>query len=229
MKQINLFTPFWKEALKYLGWILLFAVLWFRGCAGNEESSTTAKVIVPEVKGKFEPKKPVHELFEMAKESPEKAIKNISNEPSSIDFARIEMAKENEKLKADFAKETDSLKKAIAYNKAIQLNKFSSKFEDENLTINIDGIVQGEVKEITPNYTIKKKIISVPVKQKETVLRVLVGGGFGLNKELNQTVYKVDLNFQNRKGDIISGELLRVGDQSFAMVGYKKWVINIKR
>jgi hypothetical protein len=226
---INLYHPLWKEILKYLGWILLFVFLWFRGCSGTTPATQTAKVIVSEVKGKFQAKKPVHEVFEMAKESPEKALKNNINKPSTTDFDHIEMAKENEKLKTDFAKETDSLKKVIAYNKAIQLNKFSSNFEDENIIINIEGIVQGEVKEITPSYIRKKIEMEVFVKQKETVLRVLVGGGFGLNKELNQAAYKLDLNFQNRKGDIISGEFLQVGTQSFGMVGFKKSIINIKR
>ena len=226
---INLYHPLWKEFLKYLGWILLFVFLWFRGCSGTTPTTQTAKVIVPEVHAKFEAKKPVHEALEMAKESPEKAIKNNSNEPSSIDFAHIEMAKENEKLKTDFAKETDSLKKVIAYNKAIQLNKFPTKFEDENVVLNINGVVQGEVKEITPNYTIKERKMEVPVKVKESVFRVLAGGAIGLNKEMNQAAYRLDLNFQNRKGNIISMEYLKIGTQEFGMMGYKQSIINIKR
>lgn len=227
--QINLQNPLLKEFFKYLGWILLFVFLWFRGCSGSTPKPQIAKVIVQEVKAKFEAKKPFHEAIEMDKESPEKALKNNLNKPSGFDFAYIEMTKENEKLKTAFAKETDSLKKVIAYNKAIQLNKFSTKFEDENIIINIDGIVQGEVKEITPSYIRKKIETEVPVKVKETVLRVLVGGGFGLNQELNQAAYQLDLNFQNRKGNVISAEYLKIGGQEFGMVGYKHSIINIKR
>ena len=224
MTQINLFTPLWKEAIKYLGWVLLFAVLWFRGCSGNEKSSTTTKVELPEVKGKFEPKKPVHEVVGSKTEHTATG-KEILQVQNPIDEKLIA---ENEKLKADFAAGNDSFKN-LQFSKAIQLNEFSTNFEDENLILNIEGIVQGEVKEITPGYTIKKKTLEVPVKQKETVFRVLVGGSVGVNKELNQAAYQLDLNFQNRKGDIISAEYLNVGGQQFGMVGYRHSIINIKR
>ena len=65
---INLYHPLWKEFLKYLGWILLFVFLWFRGCSGTTPATQTAKVIVPEVKAKFEAKKPVHEAISSIKE-----------------------------------------------------------------------------------------------------------------------------------------------------------------
>jgi hypothetical protein len=57
----------------------------------------------------------------------------------------------------------------------------------------------------------------------------LAGGAIGLNKELNQAVYQLDLNFQNRKGNIISAEYLKIGGQEFGMIGYKHSIINIKR
>lgn len=224
MTQINLFTPFWKEAIKYLGWVLLFAVLWLRGCNRSEIPNNSVKVEVPEVKGNFEPKKPVHEV--VVKPSSwrrEKGVTEYVENP--IDEKLIA---ENEKLKADFSAANDSIKK-LHFSKAVQLNKFSTNFEDENLILNIDGIVQGEVKEITPGYTIKKKKIEVPVKQKETVFRVLAGGSIGVNKELNQAAYQLDLNFQNRKGDILSAEYLNVGGQQFGMVGFKKSIFNIKK
>ena len=218
------FNPLWKEAFKYLGWLLLFVLLWFRGCSSNTPSPQIVKVTVPEIKGKYEAKKPAHEAFssKMERTATGKEILQVEN---PIDQKLIS---ENEKLKADYALASDSVKQ-LKFDNAIQLNKFTTNFEDENLIINIDGIVQGEVKEITPNYIIKEKKVEIQVKQKQTVLRVLVGGGFGLNKELNQAAYKLDLNFQNRKGDIISGEYLNIGGQSFGMVGFKKSLINIKR
>jgi hypothetical protein len=224
MTQINLHSPFWKEAIKYLGWVLLFAVLWFRGCNRSGIPNSSVKLEVPEVKGKFVPKKPAHESAssKMERTATGKEILQVEN---PIDEKLIA---ENEKLKTDFAKANDSIKK-LQFNKAIQLNKFSTNFEDENVILNIEGIVQGEVKEVTPGYTIKKKTIEVPIKQKETLLRVLAGGAVGVNKELNQVVYQLDLNFQNRKGDIISAEYLNVGGQQFGMVGFKKSILNIKR
>ena len=219
---INLNNPWWKEFLKYLT-VFIIGVLvasWFRGCSGSTPTPQIAKVIVPEVKAKFEAKKPVHVVIQKS------VVKEYLTTENPINKKLIA---ENEKLKTAFAKENDSLKKVIAYNKAIQLNKFSTKFEDENLVLNIDGVVQGEVKEIAPNYTIKKKEVEVPVKVKETVFRVLAGGAIGLNKEMNQAAYQLDLNFQNRKGNIISAEYLKIGNQEFGVVGYKYSIINIKR
>jgi hypothetical protein len=226
---INLHSPYVKEFFKYLAVFILgcFFALWFKGCSGSTPKPQIAKVIIPEVKGVFESKQPAHEPIVINannKANVQKGKTVFVENP--IDEKLIA---ENEKLKTAFAKETDSLKKVIAYNKAIQLNEFSTKFEDENVVLNINGVVQGEVKEITPNYTIKKKEVEVPVKVKETVLRVLAGGAIGLNKELNQAAYQLDLNFQNRKGNIISAEYLKIGGQEFGMVGYKHSIINIKR
>ena len=199
MPQINLQSPYIKEFMKYLGWILLFIVLWFKGFSGATPTPQIAKVIIPEVKGNFQAKKPVHEAISSRKErtATGKEILQVENPINK------KLIAENEKLKKDFAKANDSIKK-LSFNKAIQLNKFSTKFEDENIVLNVNGVVRGEVKEVTPDYTIKKKEIEVPVKVKETVFRVLAGGAIGLNKKMNQATYKLDLNFQNRKGNIIS-------------------------
>ena len=235
MTQINLQSPYIKELMKYLGWVLLFIVLWFKGCSGATPTPQIAKVIIPEVKGIFESKKPVH--VPIVNQSNSTLLKNSVVKDyltTGKENLQVEnpidknLIAENEKLKNDFAKANDSIKK-LSFNKAIQLNKFSTNFEDENIIINVNGVVQGEVKEITPNYTIKKKEVEVPVKVKETVFRVLAGGAIGLNKEMNQAAYKLDLNFQNRKGNIISAEYLNIGGQEFGMVGYKHSIINIKR
>ena len=104
------------ENLKYLGWILLFVVLWIRGCSDDEKSTVTAKVLVPEVKGKFEPKKPVNTAIGQ-KVSKGKTV-YIDNPIDPLLLA------ENENLKQDFAKASDSIKK-LQFAKAIQLNRFS--------------------------------------------------------------------------------------------------------
>lgn len=99
---------------------------------------------------------------------------------------------ENEKLKLQFAK-------------AVQQNEFSTDFEDENIVLNINGIVQSTVKEITPNYKIKERKVDVPVKPKKTVFRLLVGGEIGNNTKLDGFAAKGNLMPQNKKGNIISG------------------------
>lgn len=133
----SLFFDYWKNIVII---VLLFFV--FRSCQGGDETIVTAKVIVPEAKGTFDSKKPAHEAVSSKKErtATSKEILQVEN---PIDKKLIA---ENEKLKKDFAKANDSIKQ-LSFNKAIQFNKFSTKFEDDNLVLNIDGIVQGEVKE----------------------------------------------------------------------------------
>lgn len=219
MKQINLSII--KEAFKYLGWVLLFAAFWFRGCSNSVPGPQIAKVNVPVQKGIFEAKKPVHEIVSSKKEhtATSKEILHVEN---PIDEKLIA---ENEKLKTDFAKANDSIKK-LQFNKAVQLNEFSTKFEDENLVLNVNGVVQGEVKEITPNYIIKEKKIDVPVNQKETVLRLL--GGLELGNSITLDAFKVRANLmlQNRKGNIISASF---DTQQTIWIGYNASIFDIKR
>ena len=219
---INSYSPLWKEFLKYLGWILLFVFLWFRGCSGSAPSTQIAKVIIPEVKGTFDSKKPVHEPVLIPSNSRELKKGKITFIENPIDKKLIA---ENEKLKSVFAKANDSIKQ-LSFNKSIQLNKFSTKFEDENLLLNINGVVQGEVKEITPNYTIKEKKIEVPVKVKETVFRILGGLEVGNTAQLDAFKLKANLMFQNRKGNIISGSFDT--DQTI-WVGYNVSIFDVKR
>lgn len=216
---INLYHPLWKEFLKYLGWILLFVFLWFRGCSATTPATQTAKVIVPEVKAKFEAKKPVHEPVVIKANSPQL---KISTEPNPL---VQKLVKENERLVQDFAKANDSIKQ-LSFNKAIQLNKFSTKFEDENVVLNINGVVQGEVKEITPNYTIKERKMEVPVKSKETVFRLLGGLELGNNIQLDAFKVKANLMFQNRKGNIITGSF---DTNQTVWVGYNISIFDIKK
>lgn len=225
MKQINLFTPFWAVFLKYLAFFAVgfFVAIWFRGCSGTTPTPQIVKVTVPEVKGTFEAKKPVHEpiVINANKTANVQKGKTIYKK-NPIDKKLIA---ENEKLKSDFAKANDSIKQ-LSFNKAIQLSKFSTKFEDEDIVLNINGIVQGEVKEITPNYIIKEKKIEVPVKQKETVFRLLGGLELGNNTQLDDFKVKANLMFQNRKGNIISGSF---DTNQTVWVGYNISIFDIKK
>jgi len=214
----SLFFDYWKNIV-----IIVLLIFLFRSCQGNEESTVTAKVVVPEVKGKFEAKKPVHIPITNS------VVKEYltTEKPSFSRSQEVDkkLLAENEKLKKDFAKANDSIKQ-LSFNKAIQLNKFSTKFEDENLVLNIDGIVQGEVKEITPNYKIKEKKIEVPVKVKETVFRLLAGVEVGNTTQLDAFKLRANIMFQNRKGNIISGSF---DTNQTVWVGYNVSIFNIKR
>lgn len=222
--QIDLYKLPVKELLKWLGWVLFFSSIWFRGCSAAKESDKTTKVKIQAESGTFEPKKPQSKPIEVKG--------NLKNEIKTNGTAYVVnpldkvLLAENERLKSDYSKMSDSLK-SKAYDKAIELNTFSSKYEDKFMVLDINGIVRGEVQEMTPSYTLKEREADAVVKQ--TYLRVLGGGSIGFNRDFNQFIYKLDIDFQNRKGDMISGEYLRVNNQDYGMIGFKKSLLNFKR
>lgn len=196
--QINLLDSRIKTFIKsYLGWILFFLMVWLNAGAGKEIK--TVKVIVPTVTGKLESKKPELKPLEIKQEPIVKKDGLVYKENPF----NIILAEENTKLKADYSKMSDSLK-SKAYDKAIELNTFSYKSEDKYLKLTIDGIVRGEVSEITPSYTIKEQESEVFVKEKLPGLKVLGGVEVGNTKTLDDLSFKGSVLFQNRKGNIIS-------------------------
>ena len=196
--QIHLSDSRIKTFIKsYLGWILFFLMVWLNAGAGKEIK--TVKVIVPTVTGKLESKKPELKPIEIKQEPIGKKDRLIYKENPF----NIILAEENTKLKADYSRMSDSLK-SKAYDKAIELNTFSYKSEDKYLKLTIDGIVRGEVGEITPSYTIKEQESEVFVKEKLPGLKVLGGVEVGNTKTLDNLSFKGSVLFQNRKGNIIS-------------------------
>jgi hypothetical protein len=199
---------------------IVFAFLWLKGCTSSnpEPQIAKVKVTVPEVKGNFESKKPVHLKVNLPKNDKSKIVK-VENPINQ------QLVAENEALKLAFAKETDSLKKQLAYEKAIALNNFSTKFEDENLELNIEGVVQGEVKEISPSYKMKERNIEKTVKEKQVAFRMLGGVEVGNTLVLDNFAVKANLMFQNKKGNIFSASM----DTNKAIwVGYSASIFNWK-
>jgi hypothetical protein len=210
---------------------LLFIFSFVKACSPPEPK--LVKVMVPEVRGTFAPQKPVnHPMAIYPILTNNVKPKKVDTSSNLVDTSNKDNLKklvaENEALKLAFAKETDSLKKLLAYEKAVQLNNFSTKFEDENMELNIDGVVQGEVKEITPSYKLKERKLDVPVKLKETVLRVYVGGEVGVQTslEMNKLPLKANLMIQNRKGNIWTGSY---DNNGIAWIGFNKSIFKIER
>lgn len=221
MKNINII-----DIGKALVIVLAIAILclWFKGCSGNEPA--VAKTIkIKEVKGKFEAVKPIQKPV----------VQNPSTEPkyrtsNNDEFLQSQINQliaENKALQDFYNEASDSLQKAL-YEKAIEVKSFSQTFEDDKLKITSSGLVRGEIQSLKSDYTIKPQTIELP-KQKETFLRVLVGGGFGINKELNQTTWKANLGLQNKKGNIIRASVQRIGAQQYYVAEYDISILNWKR
>lgn len=203
----------------YLFLAIVFAVLWLRGC-GAPQATRLVKVDVPEVKGTFKPQKPINTPVVKTSYLP-KNDKSYFNKSKKAIVQNEPVVKNDTKITID----TSSIVKEPCEQ---QLNNFSTKFENDDIELNIEGVAEGTVKEITPSYKIKKKTIEVPVKVKETVLRVLVGAEVGVQTslEMNKLPLKANLMFQNRKGNIWSAS---IDNNQTAWIGFNVTIFNWKK
>lgn len=218
-------SDLFKGILKYIGWIFFFVSLWFKGCSEpDNESVQRQEVIVPKKEAAFTSKKPNHELL-LPKKNSEKSRNSIVDKKLILTKELIELNKKNKESIEFFEKANDSLKKEI-YKNSIVFNNFSTTFEDDNITLNINGIVKGEVQEITPSYVIKEKKISVEVNPKKTVFRLLAGIEVGNSINVDNFSAKANLIFQNRNGNIISAS---IDTNNTIWVGYNISIFNVKR
>jgi hypothetical protein len=224
--QINLDNSKFKKAFLYLGWILLFLLLFFRGCSNGQEKTKTT-ITIPEIYKQLPTSTVVkHEKINGQKKTnknEEKYLKDLTEAEQRI----IAYQEEIDNMQSEF-QWGDSIKQAEMYRLATELKKFESNFEDEHLKLTINGIIAGnQVKEITPTYTIKAK--KIDVVQKQVKFRMLVGGGLGINKDLNQSTYKFNAGFQNQKGNIIRGSFQRIGNQDYYLAEYDFSLFKISR
>jgi hypothetical protein len=188
-----------KNKILYLGWILLFLLLFFKGC-----NSTTPQIVkVPEITNVFKTDTIVkHEVVEV-----QKIIKDRTNENKlSKDIVEMHERLANYQEEIDYLhdayKYADSTQKDSLYKLATKLKAFESNYEDEVLTLKINGIIaNNEVKEITPSYTIKEREISV--KNKEVYFRLLAGGGLKSSINFDKPIFYANFGFQNSKGNIL--------------------------
>jgi hypothetical protein len=207
-----------------IGLLIAILFLWLKGCSANQPSA--AKTIqTKELKGKFEAVKPIQKP--VVQNSSTEPKYRSSNNDEFLQSQINQLIAENKALQEFYNQASDSLQEAL-YNKSIEVKLFSQIFEDDKLKITSSGLVRGEIQSLKADYTIKPQTIELP-KQKETFLRVLVGGGVGLNRDLNQFVYKANLGLQNKKGNIIRASVQRIDKQQYYLAEYDISILNWKR
>lgn len=204
--QVNLFGTQAKKAYKYLfsfgGWILLFLVLWFKGCGGPSTPSVTT-ITIPAITKTLPADTIVkHETIKVAKWYKDRANEKKLSKDIAEMYDRIKGYQEEiDNMQSEFMW-SDSIKQAEMFRLATELKNFESNFEDENLKLTINGIIGGnKVKEITPTYTIKSKKVDVP--QKQVKFRMLVGGGLGNSLTFDKPLFNGNVGFQNAKGNVL--------------------------
>jgi CRISPR/Cas system CSM-associated protein Csm4 (group 5 of RAMP superfamily) len=152
----------------------------------------------------------------------QKAENKLKADIKEIYSRLLNYQEETEWMQEEFAHK-DSLQKAEAYMRSIAVKSFESNFEDEYLKLKINGILAGgEVKEITPTYTLKERKANVP----QTRFRLLAGVGIANTPKFDKPLFNANLGFQNAKGNI-----LRLGYDSEQRItfGYDFSIFSIKK
>ena len=213
-----------KKSFPYLIIAALIVFIFFKDC--SNAPPTIIKVKTPEIKGTFEAKKPIQVPITQKPLRQKKPVLSVV-EVSKNDKSKKPVPSyviENDSLLKSYERENDSLKRVLMFEKAIQLNTFSTKFEDDHLTLNINGVVQGEVHEITPSYVIKSK--EIEVKQKEVKFRMLAGLEVGNTLLFDNPLFKANVGFQNAKGNMITASY---DSEERIFIGYNFTVFKIRR
>jgi len=116
--------------------------------------------------------------------------------------------------------ETERLKEFI---KSIELRKYQIPFENDTIKIVGDIEVQGELKSLKYNWTIKQRSYDIPVEIKKPIMNLLLGGSVSNTIDLNKFNINANVGIQRKNGDLILGSY-GVFDKTI-QVGY---LVNLK-
>lgn len=182
------------DYLAYLGWVLLFAVLFFRGCNPETQTAEKIKVVTKEIKGSIVTKEKVINV---------PIIRTVKDTAGTGFYVNQidKLFEENNKMQLEFLK-MDSLQQIQAYNKAIQINAFKQTFDDKYIKAQVTGEVAGEVKQMRLDYTIKPQELKVdaPKPKNNLYLGVNVANTFQFNKPL----FSAGIGIRNKRGNILN-------------------------
>lgn len=188
-KKINLLDVF-----VWLGWVLLFGMLFFRGCNPEPQIAEKIKVVTKEVKGSIVTNEKVINV---------PIIKTIKDTVGTGYYVNQidKLFDENNKMQLEFLK-MDSLQQIEAYNKAIQINTFKQTFDDNYINAQVTGEVAGEVKQMRLDYTIKPQELKVdaPKPKNNLYLGINVANSLQLNKPL----FYAGISIKNKRGNMLN-------------------------
>lgn len=203
--------------------ILLF-VIWSNSC--NSETKKEIKyVTVKSTSGKATFEKPNQKVV---KDQNKKEVVNLKDK-SENEFLQNEIDRileENKKLLDELALKNESEVKE-AYSDAIAINYFERKIDNDTVKIDVYGLTRGTIETMQIDWETKER--KQEVEQKELFFRLLLGGEIGINKELNQGTYKINLGFQNKKNDILRFSYQRIGANEFGLIGFDKSIFSINK
>lgn len=188
-KKINLLDVF-----VWLGWVLLFGVLFFKGCNPELQTAEKIKVVTKEIKGSIVTKEKVINIPIV------RTIKDTAGTGYYVNQID-KLFEENNKMQLEFLK-MDSLQQIEAYNKAIEINTFKQTFDDNYINAQVSGEVMGNVKQMRLDYTIKPQELKVdaPKPKNNLYLGVNVANSLQLNKPL----FSAGIGIKNKRGNMLN-------------------------
>lgn len=185
-----------------------------RSCDEPSNKDTYQKYKTKEIKGKFKPiiKPKVLPSNKKYKFKLEKGSEIVTD--YQVDSTLVKK----------YEKAPDSTKTKMFVDQA-QIRPYKNDFEDKYIKISMFSKVRGELLEIAPEYTIKPQTDSIKIKQ--TVFALYTGGGIYSSPDVTKTGYKINLRFQNKKGDLFSASYDPLNKIIYAE--YDVRFINIKK
>jgi hypothetical protein len=180
--------------LTWLGWILFFIVLFFRGCNPDPQIAEKIKIKTKEVKGKTIIKTNIVHV------PITKTVKDTSG--TGFYVAQIDkLFEENNQMQLEFIK-MDSLQQIQAYNKAIEINAFKQQFSDNYIDAYVSGNVAGNIKQMRFDYVIKPQTISVDAPKQKNHL--YLGVNVANNLQLNKPLFSAGIGIKNKRGNMLN-------------------------
>jgi hypothetical protein len=180
--------------LTWLGWVVLFIVLWFRGCNPEPQIAEKIKIQTKEVKGKtIIQTNIVHVPIT-------KKVRDTSG--TGFYVAQIDkLFEENQQMQLEFMK-MDSLQQIQAYAKATELNDFKQQFSDNYIDAYVSGNVAGNIKQMRFDYVIKPQTISVDAPKQKNHL--YLGVNVANNLQLNKPLFSAGIGIKNKRGNMLN-------------------------
>lgn len=120
----------------------------------------------------------------------------------------------------EFEKSADSNKTQMFID-ATKIRQYTNDFNDSVADVSIFTETKGELLKIAPKITIKARL-----PEKKTIFALYCGGGMYLDRNFNLG-YKVNIRFQNKRGDLMSGSYDPINKVIFAEYDFR--FINIKK
>ena len=209
---------------------IMLVLFWFQNCSGK---GNVTVIDTKEVKGGF-PTVQAKDIEVKEIPSPEPFVVKSATTRDIEDFKKkygITQKKLDSLLVVN--RTLDSLANSL-YDKRLQpvldackFVEFKHELDNDTIHITLSGLSRGVPQNLDLQYLIKSRKDTIPTK--ELFCRVFLGAEVGINKELNQGTYKLNLIIQNAKNDLIQASYQKILGQNFYLVGYNKSLFSINK